>query len=175
MIRNSKSLLQQTESWSFQKCFQNCNPFLNLEILPLKRKPARHWQSYYRQQEQHQKTSVQPLWGEGATGTTGMSMVSKTCSAAITSKATQGTSPTTPWPIPAIASSSTSAEWTAVGDEATGLVTGVNTNSRGCSGVVGSTGTDKGVCITGTGWGSLYQNPGSPGTNRKVRGLKLWG
>ena len=23
--------------------------------------------------------------------------------------------------------------------------------------------------------GSLYQNPGSPGTNRKVRGFKLWG
>jgi hypothetical protein len=24
----------------FPKCFQNCNPFLNLEILPLKRKVA---------------------------------------------------------------------------------------------------------------------------------------
>jgi hypothetical protein len=60
--------------------------------------------------------------------------------------------------MPAIVSSSTSAEWTAVGDEA--MVTGVTTNSRGRSGVIGSTGTDKGVCITGTGWGACTRTLG---------------
>jgi hypothetical protein len=40
-------------------------------------------------------------------------MASKTCSAATTCKVTQGASATTPWPIAAIVSSSTSAELTA--------------------------------------------------------------
>jgi hypothetical protein len=40
-------------------------------------------------------------------------VASNTCSAATTSKTTQGASTTTPWPITAIASLSTSAELTA--------------------------------------------------------------
>jgi hypothetical protein len=40
------------------------------------------------------------------------------------------------------------------------MVTGVTTNSRGRSGVIGSTGTSKGVCITGTGWGTCTRTLG---------------
>jgi hypothetical protein len=90
---------------------------------------------------------VQPLWGAGATGTTWMPMASKTCSAATTSKATQGASATTSWPIAAIVSSSTSAELTAGVDNEKSLTTGETTTgeSRGSSGRVPSTGTNTGV------------------------------
>jgi hypothetical protein len=53
-----------------------------------------------------------------------------TCSAATTSKTTQGASTTTPCPIAAIASLSTSAELTAgVGNITNGLATGVTTTA----------------------------------------------
>ena len=70
---------------------------------------------------------AQPLWGTGAIGTTGMSMASKTYSSATTSRATQGASATTRWPIAAIALSSTSAELTAGAGEKTSLTTGETT------------------------------------------------
>jgi hypothetical protein len=57
----------------------------------------------------------------------GEAMASKTCSSATTSKATQGASATTRWPIAAIASSSTSAELTAGVGEKTSLTTGETT------------------------------------------------
>jgi hypothetical protein len=145
----------------FSKCFQNCNPFLNLEILPLKRKPACHWQSYYQQQEQHKKPTDSNLSGEqGQQEQLGCLWPPRHALLPPPPKRHKAT-PTTPWPIAAIASSSTSAEWTpGVGDDATGLATGVTTNSRGRSGVVGSTDTDKGVCITGTDWGACIRTLG---------------
>jgi hypothetical protein len=56
-----------------------------------------------------------------------MSMASKTYSSATTSRATQGASATTRWPIAAIALSSTSAELTAGAGEKTSLTTGETT------------------------------------------------
>ena len=92
-------------------------------------------------------------------------MASKTCSSATTSKATQGASATTRWPIAAIASSSTSAELTAGVGEKTSLTTGETTTgfckSCGNSAGIASTGTNTGVCTTGTGSGVCTTGTGS--------------